>query len=383
MRNVGLWAMVIVCTGLVMDGEGARGDAFTDYYHSESLTLPAAAPVDVLGDGRLITMAGDTVLVESAVGSRTFGSIGTLPGADIGSFGPGFLRVSPDGLQLAVGNNGGASFNNYEIGVFSLGTLSGGWFDASHYDAEWIDDTYLAVAGGEFGQPAHVTAVDSTTISTAVSATVLVENIGGASAGITFDAFGNLYTGNGYAIGGPSDTGAIREFDAADWMAALSGGAALDFENDGLTIADVLSANSLGFDNEGNLHVGGGDYLGGQETDNAALVRNSAVSAALGGFGPADSNDPSQVRRFDPDSASNANFYDVNYNAVTQELLIRDGESLYVYAVPEPATLGMILVAGATVVLWSSRRGARPREEGSAGVGRGCGTCESLRSVVS
>jgi hypothetical protein len=56
-------------------------------------------------------------------------------------------------------------------------------------------------------------------------------------------------------------------------------------------------------------------------------------------------NDVDQVRRFDPDGANPFNFYDVNFNDVTGELYLRDGATVYSYAVPEPG-IGLLLAAG-------------------------------------
>ena len=59
------------------------------------------------------------------------------------------------------------------------------------------------------------------------------------------------------------DTGWIKAFEPADWMAPLTGGDPVDFEAEQTLIADLLSAASLGFDGEGDLYVGGGDLYGG------------------------------------------------------------------------------------------------------------------------
>jgi len=275
--------------------------------------------------------------VEATPGDRNFELTGSLPDMDVPGYAAAFVRVSPDGTRLAVGNNGGSSWANYEVGVFSVTNLAGAWFPAAHYEAEWIDNTYLALTAGVWGQPSIVTALDtSSTPATPLNSTI-VENIGGSSAGITFDAAGNLYTGNGYVGAGPSDTGWIKVFAPADWMPALSGGTAVDFEIGGTLIGDLLSAGSLGFDTEGNLHVGGGDFLGGSEHGNAALVRSSALADALAGGGPIDPLDPALVRRFDPDAENPANYYDANFNAVTGEVYLRDGAMVYAFAVPEPS----------------------------------------------
>jgi hypothetical protein len=116
-----------------------------------------------LADGRIVTLVDDTVFTESASGSAIFNALGTLAGADVspGAFATAFVRVSPDGSRIAVGNNGGVSFGNFQVGVFDLNGLNGGWYPADHFDAAWIDNQQLALTGGTFGQPARVIALDT------------------------------------------------------------------------------------------------------------------------------------------------------------------------------------------------------------------------------
>lgn len=328
-----------------------RADAFSDYALTGSFSLPAAGVFDVLGDGRLIMLHGADVYTETAVGSRTFSLLGTLPDADMPDpqyAGAAFVRVSPDGTRIAVGNNGGFTWDNYQVGIFNVSDLTGNWFPADHYDAEWCDDRNLALSAGALG-PTSVTALDTFSDPLNPTNPVVVTNIGGASAGITFDAAGNLYTGNGFQYGGPSDTGWIKGFEPSEWMPALGGGDPVDFEAEGTLIVDLLSAAALGFDAEGNLHVGGGDFFGGGgDYGYAGLVHHTEVADALGGGGPADPADPAQVRKFDP-VGSGSSFYDCNYNGVTGELYFRAGSTVYTY-VPEPVSL-VLLAAGMMIVM--------------------------------
>lgn len=356
-RIVGSGTLVVVVALVLLAPPSARADAFSDYGLVGTFNLPATAKFDVLADGRLVTVVGTSLYAETGVGTRTFTALGPLAGASFpgGAFGgPAFVRVAPDGTRVAIGNNGGSSWSEYRVGVFNLADLTGTWFNVPHYDAAWIDNRHLALTAGAWGAPSVVTALDTLAPAPEPTNPVLVENIGGASAGIAFDAAGRLYTGNGFATGGPSDTGAIKAFGPAAWAAALSGGAPVNFETAGTFVADLLSASPLVFDAEGNLLVGGGDYLGGLDTDNAALLRHTALAAALAGGGPANPADPAQVRRFDPDSGNPSNFYDVNFNRVTGELYLREGAQVWVYQVPEPATAALL-----TAALLALRRGRR------------------------
>lgn len=310
----------------------AWGQAFEPYGLARRVDLPAGAgPIDALPDGRLIALLQEDVYVQSCFDPGQFELIGALSDADLPSFGAAFVRVSPDGTRIAVGNNGGVSFSDFRIGVFDFPDLTGIWFSANHFDANWFDDTLLAVTAGDFVNPSVVTLLDTTSpLPGAPINTIVVNNVGGGSGGVTFDAVGNLYTGNGFTLFGPSDTGHVRAFDFAAWSPALSGGMPVDFETDGVLIIDALSASPLQFDAAGNLLVGGGDFAAG-DIDAVAVVGASAVTDALGGFGPADVFDPAQVQRLDPDTTTGFNFYGVVYNPGTDEVLVTDGP-VYAFA---------------------------------------------------
>jgi len=340
-------------------GRIASADSFSAYQYLGHFDLPAGASVfDALNDGRVIAAASGTIWVETSAASGVFASAGTLPGADFPSFGAAFVRVSPDGTQFAIGNNGGASFGNYQIGVFSVSSLTGTWFTASHYDAEWIDNRYLAVTAGDFVNPSAVTVLDTQSpIPTSPVNVTVVQNIGGASGGVTFDSAGRLYTGNGFTGAGPSGTGAVKAFSFASWQAAFLGGPALDFEAGGTLVIDVLSAGPLVTDAGDNLFVGGGDFSESGQSDFAALVRSSAIASALSGGGPVNSTDPIQVRRLDPDTANGFNFYAIQVNRPLHRAYVYDGSGTTVHVYQDPdrvpavsdwgmvsATLGMLIL---------------------------------------
>jgi hypothetical protein len=341
--------------------------AFATYHLGRSFALPAdAAASDVLGDGRVVAIVGRDLYVEDDLGSGVFVFHGSLPGGQIADYGAAFLRVSPSGGKLAVGNNGGVTVG-YQVGVFAFPSLSGVWVDAEHWDAEWVNDAQVAITAGEFGSPGVVTILDTSEADPQNWTNVtVIEGIGGSSGGVTFDSEGNLFTGNGFSTS-RSGTGAIKAFEYAAWTAALATGPPIDFEMEGELIVDVLSAWPLGFDVEGNLYVGGGDGAG--HSDFAAVVRASAVVDALGGLGSVDAEDPRLVRRLDPDSQSASNFYTVNHNGVTGELYLRDFGSTTVFAyaprAPIPTVSGwgfcalaLLMLTGGTMVF---RRPGVPR----------------------
>ena len=341
-----------------------RADAFDLYEPATPFDLPAGAgPFDAMSDGRLITLIGDELFAETGVGSRSFGSIGRLDGGDFSKFGPAFVEVSPDGTRVAIGNGGGAGFDHFQVGVFDLRGLDGDWFDVNHFSAAWFDDRNLALTAGLFGSSSFVTMLDVAGDPQNPTNPLLIDGVGGASGGIAFDQEGRLFTGNGFQTDGPSTTGTLKAFDAGDWMAAWRGGDAVDFEVSGSLIAELLSAGSLGFDNEGHLHVGGGDFAEG-DFDYGALIRASAIADAIGGRGPVDRDDPERVRRFDPDMANDFNFYSLGYNALTGELYLREGTRVYPFVVPEPGS-GLLMMLGGAVLL-GRRRFGRDRWRRSA-----------------
>jgi hypothetical protein len=347
-----------------------RADAFATYAFVGSFELPEGNVVfDILPDGRIIVLVvsdhgggnySHELCVESTVGSREFTECDPLPGEDTDMAAPAFIRVSPDGSKLAVGNNGGVNWDNYQVAIVDLNAMAADWFPIRHWDAEWYDDTHLAITADTLSSTGIVSVFDisSPLDEGAPNPLEVIVNIGGASAGVTFDTLGNLYTGNGLQYGGPSGTGCVKVFESGEWIPVLGGAPALDFEETGIQVVDILSAASLGFDNEGSLHVGGGDLSGGPDDfDCAALVRSSAVAGALAGQGPADPEDPEVVRRFDPDSFSSSNFYAVNYNPVTTEPYMVDfwGTTVYVYApelpIPTVSQWGLVVMVLSVITL--------------------------------
>lgn len=302
-----------------------------DYHQVEVFNLPSpAGPADVLPDGRIIVLSATTVLRETAPGSRSFVSLGTLPDADFSTFGASFMSVAPCGDRIAVGNNGGASFGHFQVGIFALPSLTGAWYTVNNDSGTWIDNRFLALTAGAFGSNALVTALDTASPVASPSNRTIIENIGGFSGGIAFDAHGNLYAGNGFATTGPSQTGAVKAFRPSEWLAAFIG-PPIEFETQGVLVVTTLSGSSLHFDGSGNLFVGGGDFFGGGEINFAALVSRHAVRSALRGHGPADVNDPAQVRKFDPDPGANTT-YATLVNRVRDEAYLLSGSTAYVFS---------------------------------------------------
>jgi len=313
----------LLALALLLLGAPAKADDFSSYTTSTSFSLPGATGAfDSLPDGRVIAAIGNDIYRETAPGSRSFTDLGPLPNADLSGFGAAFLRVSPDGTMIAIGNNGGSSFGNYQVGVFALANLTGQWFAASHYDGAWIDNRYIALTAGSLSDPVSVvTALDrlSLTPTNPVNRTI-IGNINGASGGVALDSAGNLYTGNGFTYGGPSQTGYIYAFPSSLYTPALAGGPPANFETQGIPIVDLLSAGTLAFDAQGNLLVGGGEFGSSGDNNYFALVHAPAITAALAGGGLINTSaGAGNVRKFDPDP-SDGTFYALNANRARKEI---------------------------------------------------------------
>lgn len=292
---------------------------------------------DVLPDGRVIGLTGATFVVESAPGAGDYGALGSVDPALISPFGATFIRVSPDGSRIAIGdNNFGPSASVLLVNAAALnlgGPAPVASVAAANTEAVWTSNSTLFVSG--FGSSPSVSRIDAD----ALTAALVVDNVGSGSGGVASDGT-RLFVGVGFDFGpAGGDTGLVRAFD----LASLGGLASPPVEFDsGAAVADALSASSLGFDALGNLLVGGGDFFAGSDDFGyAAVVDAAAVAAALAG-GPI-SPDAAELRLspFGPGA-----FYSVRFNAFTGELLVSDGALIARYAVPAPAAGAALALAG-------------------------------------
>ena len=304
-----------------------QNENFSPYVYKSKFSLPVGTlKFDVLPDGQIIALGGDKIYVENSVGSRTYREVGKIPGLNIGPYGPAFFRVSPNATLFAVGDNNG------NIGIFNTTTLKGKWFSINHFDAEWYDNDSLAITKGKFGERSQVDILNVNSAPFKMQLTCIINNIGGASAGISFDQNGNLFTGNGFKTVGPSGTGTIKYFSVTDWKKALTDNISLNFETDGIFIIDILSANSLGFDNAGNMFVGGSDKFGdGIDINFSAITKKDAIKKAITENAPIDPSDSKVLCRLDPETQDATSEYSIIFNAKTNELYLKSGPFVYVY----------------------------------------------------
>lgn len=310
-----------------------------------TIELPTGtASFDTLPDGRLLSIVGSEFFAQDSVNGSTWSLVGSLPSGQIASFGASFVRVSPDGATIAVGdNNFGPGATVYTFASSALDpvvpTAATAWA-SSNLDAHWSSTGRLYVAGASAG--GEIREIDPGTMSSRI----VLNNIGLSAAGVTTDG-AYLYAGNGFdLVPGGSDTGEVRAFDLTSISGAVS---PIDFENAGIAVADALSGASLGFDPLGNMLIGGGDVFGGSnDYGYAAVVNGDAIDAALLG-GPI-APDSAELR-LTPGAPDHSYF--PRFNAATGEVLVSyfdnssfvAGATLYRYAVPSPAAASLVLIA--------------------------------------
>lgn len=332
--------MVALCAGALA--------GVPDYRLVGAFELPAGAFFfDAMPDGRVVALVGNDFWMQDAVNGSAYTRVGSLAPGSLGDFGASFLRVSRDGSTIAVGDgrfDASASVLLVGVGDLSEGTPSvAAGVLAPNYDAHWDDLGRLWVTGAG-SEGSVVTLVDNARESRGgATATTVVANIGGASSGVT-TAGGWLFTANGFDVApGGSETGEVRAFS----LEAITRGAApLDFEREGVPVADALSGGTLGFDRFGNLLIGGGDFLDPMESGYVAVVDGEAINAALLGAGIAP--DPSEQRL----SPAGGEFFGALVNSATEEALVSffGGTTVFRYAIPAPSGAALAFVAlGLTV----------------------------------
>ncbi len=330
-RALSALAVSLFCASVSIAGPG--------YSLVSTFELPSEIDTFSVGPaGLLYATSGDQILLQDSINSGSFSVVGSLPSGLVNSFGASFVSVSPDGQNIAVGdNNSGPETYVFLLPTESLSpsapTIPTG-VPIPNYSAAWSDDSTLYVTGGAFGSPSSVSAIDAAT----GTSSVVIDNIDGASSGIAI-ADGRLYTGNGFAYGGGSSTGDIFAYDLADL-----GNGAIDFA-DGTLVGNVLSAGSLGFDAQGNLLVGGGDS--GGQIGFASVIESGAIKSALAGgpiVGPLDG------QQLTPTGDPNA-FYSVRFNPVTEELYVTTfgSSTVFVYAIPTPGGIALLTLTGLSV----------------------------------
>jgi hypothetical protein len=234
------------------------------------VVLPPADPgalgpiFDVQRDGRLVVFTGFQIQVQRVRGGSAFRAIGTLPPAWRIPSWPQFALAHPSGSFTLLGTNplpgepapAGAN-------VFALPRTGG----VARPIAAIPDLTGAAFYGsGALVNRRHLGETESSSteyLSLASGAVqTVIANIPTRAGAVAADRSGNVFVGLAWHFDfetGEIRAGEIRRFSRRGVQRALSTGVPLEFERDGVHVAQVLTAESLVFDRQGDLWVGGGD----------------------------------------------------------------------------------------------------------------------------
>ncbi|HEX4334375.1 MAG TPA: hypothetical protein VH062_00600 [Polyangiaceae bacterium] len=321
-------SLALAWTSFVCAGTGYEGgDSITPPLDSTSFTtvmaaFPAATTRTVTGyplASRLLAATGHTMSLQ-----KTFGASDWLPVAKLSSDGPSmdpaFLALTPDAEKIALGCGLSKPLYIFPTSLLSVATpvvltanANVRRYDRPYYSAAFRDNRYLFldVGGAELGQ-SFIEVIDTDAESS--NANTVIANIPGASGGITFDASGNLVTGLGWDKD-DKRTGEIAIFDATAVDAAVANGTSLDYDaTEHVVATNLLSADSLGFDHDGNLFVGGGDVFGSTgHYGYAQVVSASVVARVLTGGAPADPDDANDVTKLSPDPCHNDDWTGITF----------------------------------------------------------------------
>ncbi|MCP4115248.1 MAG: hypothetical protein GY737_07510 [Desulfobacteraceae bacterium] len=287
--------------------------------------LPATTSTTLRG--RLIAANGTKVFLQDAVDSGSWTQVGEVDAANI--MDASFIKVSPDGTKVALGMGYGKDLLVFPTSLLTGSTVSDldGHTDTTtfstnivkYYDAAWVDNNHLVINGGNWDETTKtassvgISCLDITDdMNTPVN---IINSCPGASSGIAVDGSKNLIFGNGYTYNSAvSATGELKMLPVSDWWATSApktSGMPVAYST-GRTFADrVLSAAHLGFDQEGNLHVGGGQYWNAPNpnTENgyAVLINKKIITdtAASSTAGVIDESDATQYREIAADSCRN------------------------------------------------------------------------------
>lgn len=334
-------ARCLICVAALTAGSPLCAAGVPSYTLIGSFELPAgSASFDTLPDGRVLSIVGHDFYAQDAASGSTWTRVGSLPAGTISSFGASFVRVSPDGATIAVGDNNfgpGATVYTFASSLLDPSTPSAATaWASSNLDAHWASNGRLYIAGASAGGEVREIDLNS------MSSRIVLSNIGLSAGGVTTDG-SFLYAGNGFdLVPGGTETGDVRAYDLAAISSAVS---PFDFEASGITVSRALSGASLGFDPLGNMLIGGGDLFGGSsDYGYAAVVDANAIDAALLG-GPA-APDAAELRLM-PGAAGHSYF--PRMNTGTGELIVSyfdnglftPGTTVYRYAIPGPGSIAL------------------------------------------
>jgi hypothetical protein len=308
--------VVVASAAVTLAAPGALA-AIPAYVQQGTFVLPSSGSAfDIGADGRAwVVSESGAISRQSSVNGSAYAAAGSLPGGLVPAFGAGFIRVSPDGARLAIGDNGTVN----QLWVVPTAGLSTSMAStpltiaAPNFDAAWSDNSTLFINGSaSVGGSPNLYRASGITGATAT----VVTGIGDGSGGVATRG-ARVYTAIGFDAAGLLN-GQVRSFDVAMLNVASS---SVVFST-GLLATQASTGNSLAFDSQGNLIEAG--FGGVVVVDLATQARIS-----LPGLSP-------------------TGFYTATFNAATGEILVRDFGVTTVlrYGVPTPGVAGTLVGAG-------------------------------------
>lgn len=282
--------------------------------------------------GRLLAATGTNIYLQDAVDSNSW----TVVGTTTDTMDPSFIRVSPDGTQVALGQGYLKPLLIFPLSILDSSTppnvvgssTSFPWgTKVQYYDAQWVDNHYLLIIGAAWDKDkkevsnSGISTLDTRSAGNSIN-TILFDSVAYASSsGIAIDDSKNIIYGNGYSYTTSSLQGELRMLPASVWWNGSSGQPKIIgnpggyFHPDSRKFANqVLSAAHLGFDEEGNLHVGGGKYYQPQQGETneengyAVLINKQVISDTADITVPlyqVDESDATQYRKIVADNCQN------------------------------------------------------------------------------
>lgn len=311
------YAQMIVLGCIFLTFGGALAQSTPDYP-----AFPSPAPTAygicgaVLGDGRLLIWNGDSVYMESHVGSRQFDLRASGYAGD-----PGFAAVAPDGQSVLLG--AGYSGNLYRFDSaqpedYAPAALAG---TADHYAGTFLSDTLVLLDAGKpdfsgselsiFDLSAGKSALRPVVRKSAKYAfskeAIINKPPQSWSAALTVDADRDRV----YAM--DAQTRELRAFSVTGIINAYQSGSTLDWEADGLLIGEperYFTGSVSGVTADGLLVIGG-----------------SSGYLMPGGVQLVNPDSGEIVNTFDP--AGTQGFYTAVYNPILREITAIESGAAY------------------------------------------------------